>query len=155
MTVFELYSQRRKRETQTEPDVYRYDVFPPALRGQIEHIWNDAIGPYYQPSEYGFGREPEHNNRGWEAIHKIVCRERGVQALVRGGGGVNARADFVAAFYGEADVDKVLDLVEISFRYVRRIVGDMNEFERQNRGITCTPDEAIEELNYRLREAAV
>src|SRR5690348_1502551 len=155
MKVFPLYSQRLERAQQTEPDVFRYDELSRSLRGQIEHIMDDAIGPYYMPSRYAMGSAPPHNNMGWTHIHDILCRERGVRSLTPEDGHSNARDYCILYLRSEPEVDKVLDLIEMAFRYVDRVVGDMNEYERQRRGIDYPATTAIEELNYRFREAAV
>jgi hypothetical protein len=43
MSIYNLFSKRRKRESGEVPDVYTYEI-PANLRVQIIHIWGDALG---------------------------------------------------------------------------------------------------------------
>ncbi len=44
MAIFDLFSKRQKRLSGDHPDVYVYDKIPDALRVQIIHIWDYALG---------------------------------------------------------------------------------------------------------------
>ena len=50
---------------------------------------------------------------------------------------------------------EVLDLVEVSFRYIDRIARQFADFKRERCGITQGATSAIEELNERFRRAGV
>lgn len=153
MGIFETYSKRKaRREKAGQPDVYRYDVLPRELRIQIIHIWLSAIGPYVRPDPYGFERSPISNTH-WRNIHDIVAREIGVFHL----GDSSYEDPFTQCqqFFMKADIDKALDLIEISFRMIDRVIRDLEYYQRSNTKITQEPDEAIRELNHRFREHGV
>ena len=44
MSVFDLFSFRKRLAAGDTPDVFTYDELPEQLRVQIVHIWRDAIG---------------------------------------------------------------------------------------------------------------
>lgn len=153
MPIYDLFSRRKKRQEQTEPDVYQYDDLPDTLRAQIERIWDDTIGPYYDPQgSYGYSADPPHNNKAWRFIRDTVCREKGLRSLA---GRNQPKEDCVNYLLREADVDNLFDLIELSFRYIARIMGKMQDYERNRFGATQSPDDAVEELNFRFREAGV
>ncbi len=153
MSIFDIYSKRKKRTEQTEPDVYQYDKVPSTVRKQIEYIWDEAIGRYWAPrGSYMPLTPPSHNNEGWELIRHAVCRERGIETLA---GIPNAKNDCVGSLLGEKNIDQWLDVVEFSFTYIERVLGRRDEYERERLSVSLSPDDAIKELNYRLREAAV
>lgn len=151
MPVYETYSRRKKRLEQKEPDVYQYESIPETVRTQIRHIWDGAIGPYWEPHGYAFGSTPKNNNRGWNLIRDAVCREHGTLSLANE---KNPKKDCIAYLMREDDTDKLLDLIEFCFRYINLQKKEM-EYERLRLGIEQDPNDAINELNFRLREAAV
>jgi hypothetical protein len=68
--IYDLYSRRRRRDLQQEPDVYQYDEIPQALRNQILYIWDEAIGTV--------------NYDAWQVIQGITAREKGLLSLANG-----------------------------------------------------------------------
>ncbi len=137
---------------QTEPDVYQYDWIAPMLRAQIQHIWETAIGPYYEPRiSYSHTGSPPNNNEAWNFIRGILCRELGRLSLASED---NPKRDCISYLQDEKNIDNWLDLVEFSFRYIRTLVGK-GRLERDKLGIRQAPDDAIEELNFRFREARI
>ena len=52
-------------------------------------------------------------------------------------------------------VDKALDLIEFSFSYICKIIGDFSFHDRKNRGMKVPAGHAIDELNERFRRAGV
>jgi hypothetical protein len=153
MPVYEIYSRRKKRAEQTEPDVYRYDTVPGSLRAQIQHLWDTAIGPDYEPvGGYGLNVPPPHNNEGWNFIRDSVCREKGLLSLASH---KNPRRDCLAYLHGQENIDDVLDLIEFSFKYISLILSKGRDYDRRKLGMTQHPNDAIAELNFRFREAGV
>lgn len=149
MPVFETFSKRKKKLAMAGAvDVYTYDELPMTLRVQIIHIWREALGPYLVRSEYDFDRSPS-NNSAWEMIHDILCRELGRLSL---GNDFGTPKDNCEQFIQDASTDHALDLIEVSFRLVDRLIRKMPPHERQLCGVELNPDEAINELNERFRE---
>jgi hypothetical protein len=145
--VYDLYSRRRRRELQQEPDVYQYDEIPEVLRGQIAHIWTSAMGPskVYYPSDWV-------DNIHWTTVRKLLCRERGLESL--GGDLRNAKDDCLYYIKTEKNVDLWLDLVEISFDHISTRVPTLRSSATEAFKIEQAPDAAIAELNERFRLAA-
>jgi len=123
------------------PDVYQYDDVPQELRVQIIHIWRDAFGDI----EEVFGGNEA--GRSFEWLNNALCREYGLFKLT------NHQSNFfesVSNFLLQCDdTDRVIDVIELSFRLIDIIVREgPHKFYRN----TLSPDEAIEELNTRFRE---
>jgi hypothetical protein len=132
----DIYSKRGKKL----PDVYQYDAIPERLRVQIVHIWESAFG------KDGYSGQVEYNFKG---IEEILCREYGVFSLDDKNG--NKKQAVVQFLLRTVDIDRFLDVIELSFRMIDWVV-------RRNLHLyhnTQKPDEAIEELNYRFREHGV
>lgn len=142
MKVFDLFSKRQKRSRGEVPDVYQYNIIPAELRVQIVHIIRDA-----------FGDLDTHGNtarNSFKFIHEALCREYGVFSL-----GNQLDSDIEAVFYfllQTPEIDKVIDIVELTFRYIDRIV---REKQHQYKNRKILPDEAIAELNHRFQEHGV
>lgn len=132
--IYDLYSRRRRRDLQQEPDVYQYDEIPETLRNQILYIWNEAIG--------------KANDEAWQTIRGITAREKGLLTLARAD---EPRNDCVTYLLKQEKSDEWLDLIEISFRFIDRVAREYYSPERH--GITRAPDAAISELNDRFRLA--
>lgn len=149
MAVFDIFSKRQKRLRGEVPDIYTYDNLPQPLRVQIVHIIRDAFG-----TDKGIYN---HHNRpvaAFKFIHETICREYGVFSLGKG--------------YREADeecvlnhllqtpeVEKAMDVVELCFKYIDRIINkDLREYT-YNTDIKIKPEEAIIELNDRFKEHGI
>ena len=150
MSVFDLYSKRQKTLRGEVSDVYTYDNLPRPLRVQIIHIWRDTLGNENEYEGYGTGTA-----RAYRFIVQTLCREYGL-FLLPGTGNVYNRnhlselADFLLQ---EPDSEKVLDAIDLSFKYIDRMTRDWEFLHRNN--ATNFADAAIEELNTRFREHAV
>jgi hypothetical protein len=151
MAIFDLFSKRMKRERGETPDVFGYDDIPNPLRVQIVHIWKDALGNVEAYYDY-----PEQMAQAYENIVGILRREYGTFALIRG---QNRQVyepffELVNFLLSEKSVEKVLDVIEISFRY-------MDDHARENFYLGRGPKsdkivtEAIDELNQRFKEHGV
>ncbi|MEQ8767532.1 MAG: hypothetical protein RL885_26730 [Planctomycetota bacterium] len=140
MGIFDLYSKRRRRERGEIPDVYSYDEIPVEFRIQVVHILNDALGlEQYQPK----GLEIV------QTINKVLRREYGVFRLA--GEYDRDFEELVKFFLGSGDVEIAIDVIELNFRCIDRIVRNaMYEYQPKLR-----PDDAISELNGRFQEAAI
>lgn len=150
MSVLDPYSRRKKLAEEGAPDVFVYDRVPGILRAQVQHIWDDALGYYWAPRGFATS-SPSHNNRAWNFIRNQLCREKGVLSLANE---EDSREDLLGYIHREQDVDAWLDAIEMSFRYIDRILGKMPDYERKQLTIKQAPDDAIAELNTRFRYAA-
>ena len=151
MPVIDLYSYRKLVAEGGTPDVYDYDKFPHELRVQIIHIWRDAIGPYYPYQGREFRKRKE-NNAAWNFIHNAIAREHGLFDLGKERY-VNERCENY--FLIEESIDAALDLVEISFLCIEKLLAGIDEYDKENRGIKVSAEDAIAELNERFRRASV
>ena len=118
--------------------MYQYTDIPHALRVQIFHIWKSA-----------FGRSVNQNvSNLFQEINDLLCREYGVFELTTQHDYIfNKVKDFMLQ---SKETDKVLDVVEITFRCIDFIVRKQPyDYGSQK------PDEAIAELNARFREHGV
>ena len=148
MAIYETYSKRQKKiSTQGVPDPYRYDDFPKPLRVQIVNLLSFVIGEYYYYDSYG----DEHTNSdaasGWNCIHDTLAHEYGVFELASGAHTKEKCIKFIT----QADnVAACLDFVEVGFSLVQRIAIHYSGQGKVKEQRQC--EEAIQELNYRLRE---
>ena len=138
LAVSDLYSRRKQVAEGNVPDVYVYGELPGELRIQVVYIWREAVGL--------------DNPNGWSTIHNVVAREHGVMLLARGR---DARRQCEGFLRAERAVDRVLDIIEVSFRYIEIQFPRLRDYERQGLGITVTSKSAVEELNVRFRQAGV
>jgi hypothetical protein len=148
MPVYDIYSKRkRQQEKAGRPDIYKYDEIPEGLRNQVICIWRDAIGTKRADS-YDHSNEPPDSI--WIAIHDILCRELGLSSLGR-----KEDSPFTKCctfLLEESDIDKILSLIEISFRMIERICSKLDSYAKHRAEITQEPDDAIDELNTRFKE---
>lgn len=144
MAVFDLFSKRQKRLRGDVPDVYTYDQIPDHLRVQIVHIIRDAIGRDRYVSK-------AHN--AYNFLHKSLCREYGQFSL---GTGYNESDEecLLNFLLKEKVTDKVIDVIELSFKYIDKIIKADWEYSHQV-SVSTTPDKAIEELNQRFKEHGI
>lgn len=153
MAIFDLFSKRQKTLRGDVPDVYVYDNLPNALRVQIVHIWADALGSdenYYD--QYGCGPNVQ---SAYKFIVDTLCREYGMFQLP------TAEKHRVRMYINELanyllqvdDVEKQLDIVELSFRYIDRLTRKYDYLRKQN--VSESVDAAISELNVRFKEHGI
>ncbi|RJX36266.1 MAG: hypothetical protein C4531_00140 [Desulfurivibrio sp.] len=153
MAIFDLFSKRQKALRGDVPDVYTYDDLPNALRVQIVHIWTDVLGSdknYYD--QYGYGPNIQ---AAYKFIVDTLCREYGMFQLPtaekhRGRMYLNELANYLLQV---DDVEKQLDIVELSFRYIDRLTREFDYLGKRNASESV--DEAISELNARFKEHGI
>lgn len=141
--LLNLFSKRQRRLRGEVPDVYRYDELPQALRVQIIHIVEDGLGDDAYASD-------SKSERSYREMHNMLAREFGVFQL---GPHHDAKRNLFEAILKEQDVERVLDCVELTFRFVAALGNDYSYTyytkPRQK------PEDAISELNSRFREHGV
>ncbi|MBI1218836.1 MAG: hypothetical protein GC186_09840 [Rhodobacteraceae bacterium] len=144
MPVFDLYSKRRKRQIEKASDVFIYDEIPEPLRVQIVQMWDDAIGneaAYH--NQYDMG-----DTRGvYREIVTILRREYGVHQLSSAAS--DFRSELRQLFLTTNNIDRLLDIIELSFRAIDSVCRDWGD--RQS----TIADETLIELNVRFREHSV
>lgn len=151
MSIFDLFSKRQKQLRGEVPDVYTYDSIPQPLKVQIIHIWKDALGDEneYRDSYLGTGR-------AYKFIVDTLCREYGLFALPttsKSYGDRNYLGELANFLLQEEGAERVLDAVELSFRYIDRMTRRHEYRHKQN--ASKTADDAIEELNDRFKEHGI
>ena len=144
MPIYDLYSRRKRHETQSEPDVYQYDEIPEALHVQVQRIFEDSIGPYDLHSY-------RNNNEAWCFIREAISREIGKLTFA---GKRSPFDDCIAFLHSEQNVEQWLNLVEFGMRVIAAQT-NYDDYERDKRGITQPPQDAVKEFNFRFLEAGL
>lgn len=147
--ILDLFSKRKKKATGLgQIDVYQYDKVPARLRVQIQQIMVDSLGPQYETNSYAMHIQ-RHNPNAWNLIHKTLCRELGQHNL----GGRGMAIEQMLHFLETSDVDGFIDTVELCTKILFHSPKPMHDYQRHELGIKQPAEEAIEEINYRFREA--
>jgi hypothetical protein len=146
MAIVDVFSKRQKALREGVPDVYEYDLIPEALRVQIVHIMRDL-----------FGQRESYDSNGCVAafgeIEKLLCREYGLFRFPSDEDAYDEKADkrVMRFLVAEQNPERVLDVVEVSFRlFARRM---KTSFEWQSRLEVFKG--AVAELNARFREHGI
>jgi hypothetical protein len=149
--ILDLFSRRKKRlEKEGKQDIYQYDSLPQPFRVQVTHIWKDAIGPFSVDS-LGLGMESP-SNQIWKFIQESLCREKGLYSLSQlEAHPPNQCIDYLL----RSNTDDALDLIELSFRVIDRVVRQWNPWQIEQAKITQNPDDAIQELNERFQQHGI
>ena len=145
MAIIDLFSKRQKALRKEVPDVYSYDKVPPTLRVQVVHILRDLFGTRMQYDVNGC-------LVAFRTISATLCREYGVFRLSRKE--LRHVDDEVVDFLlNTAEHEQVLDVIELSFRFLAMTVGGSISWRG---GVS---DEQLEnarsELNARFREHGI
>jgi hypothetical protein len=148
MAIYETFSKRQKQLlNHGKPDVYRYDLFPEALRVQIRNLLVQNLGAYYTE-----GRRNDDAARRWSRIHETLSHEYGVFELAEGN---NVEAQCLNFFLECQEIDKCLDLVELGFIWIQELARQAAAWGGSYRNKVEQCEQAVKELNYRLREHSV
>jgi hypothetical protein len=149
MSVFEIFSKRRRELRGELPDVYTYDEIPQRLRVQIIHIWHDTIG-----TDRDYFNDYSGTRGVCEAIVEILCREYGVFTLIDPRGRErNYLSELRDFLLQEGDPERVLDAIELSFKFIDTVTREWDYLKRSNSSEQA--DDAVQELNARFRENGV
>lgn len=148
MTILDLFSKRQKKLRGDVPDVYVYDDLPQPLRIQIVHIWQDALG---ESEEY----YEEKVEQTYKLIVNALCREYGMFKLpsAKEYGNRHYLTELANFFLHETDVERAIDVVELTFRAIDRLTREWQYLRRKNSNKIA--DDAIDELNSRFKEHSV
>lgn len=156
MPVYDLFSRRQKNLRGEVPEVYVYDNIPDHLRVQIVHIWSNAIGDdgqYNDPFLYDIIGMPDSVSLAYNKIAKILCIEYGFRRLPGEKNPSNKYQEVVGFFLREKNVERVLDVVELSFQVIDEATRSFDYMGRDDASEIA--DDAIDELNIRFREHGV
>lgn len=147
MPIIDLFSKRQKQLRGEVPDIYRYDQIPYTLRVQIVHIIRDAVGEY----NYHGTDEP---SKVYQFIHDTLCREYGKFSLSEGYN--ESHQEQVSNFLLQTQsTEEVIDVIELSFKYIDRIIKMNYDQYTHYTTVKITPDDAITELNERFKENGI
>lgn len=150
MGTFDLFSKRQKKLRGDVPDVYTYDTIPQPLRVQVVHIWHDSLGSlndYHDRYKGAFG--------AYQFLVEGLCREYGLFRLngAKDYGDRDYHSELKNFLLQEVETEKVLDVIEFSFRAIDRLTRNYDYLNRQRASERA--DAAIEELNSRFQEHGV
>lgn len=147
MKIFEIYSKRTRKARGEAPNqnhrVEPSAEMPRELRVHILRIWDDAIG--LRP-------QPHRPNPLYGKIVRDLCTEYGLHELHQGGK-MSKREELREWFLAEPDLERCLDAIEVSFRVIDGVV--RKYYSDWYYLIDLKPDDAIAELNQRMKEAGV
>ena len=150
MKVYELFSKRQKRLRGEVPDIYQYEIIPQELRVQIVHIWRAVLKDAYSGDA----------QQVYESLHQKLSYEYGKFTLDQNGdsGYHRTRNDsyhvttVINFFLSTDDIERAIDVIELSFRFIDQ---DVRHSRHGYFRPSISPDDAINELNYRFREHGV
>lgn len=143
--IFELFSQRNSEKK--DIDVYEYENFPQEFRNQVFFIISDFFGLYeHVYSDYGA-------DKIWERIYDIYIRQKGIKRITTSERFYNKKRD-VEIFFYEAKSDDVLDFIDLTFQCIDKVLRNQSfhGYSSAHEGENEQADNAIKELNYRLRQ---
>ena len=150
MPIFDIFSKRQRKLRGDVPDTYRYDDIPETLRVQIFYIMRDVLRNTEQYADYSLPRVREL----YDSIADILCREYGIFRLPVDYSEIeNKMNDLLVFFLQEKNIERVLDVIEVSFGKVDTYTRSYDYLRKSNPSDDA--DRAIDELNRRFREHGV
>lgn len=141
MPITDLFSSRNAKDP---GDVWEYEGIPDKLRVQVYNLVRGALGSIDQYS-------PDHALGIYKFISKSVAHELGRHSLTARSNGYPA--DVLGCIQSEREILVWLDCVELSFRYIERIRGKLDDHGRAMADISIPAEDAVDELNERFRRA--
>lgn len=141
MSIFDLFSKRQKIQRGEIPDVYQYEEISNQFRIQIIHIIRDVIG-----SE----NSSEKANEVYEFVHQTLCKEYGRFYLTDQYS--DSSKDTFNFLLQENNYEYCLDVIETFFKVIDSYVRINLRYFYDSKQ---KPDEAIDELNFRFKEAGL
>ena len=130
--------------------MYTYDDLPPQLRVQIVHIWMDTLGTQNEASIC------EGPKKAYPDIVNTLCKEYGQYFLAAPQDPFAIRDYFlemVTFFEREQNVERALDVIELSFQAIDIETRQPRYLSRQNANKIA--DDAIATLNGCFREHGI
>ncbi|HHF0549130.1 STM4504/CBY_0614 family protein [Vibrio diabolicus] len=142
MAIYELYSTRNKAKY---PEVYQYTEVSDKLRTQVAQILVAAIGTrsscgYQTPSDEAYA-----------VIFNVLKREYGESSL---GGCYMGSASWLEKYLVDhTPTEEFIDVLELSCRLIDKHVRQNWANFTCNDNVSQKPDDALEELNERMKRA--
>lgn len=150
MPIFELYSKRLADSQRAgQSDVYQYDSIPSNLRVQFERIAIAALGKF---GAYGdrYLNQDENNNL-WSEIEKVFLHEKGLYRIADG----RLAGERVVGYMRVCGTEDWLDILDLTAHVLQIISEEPDMVLSQRWAANVTADNAVDEINYRLRQAGV
>ncbi len=141
----DIFSKRQKKLRGEISEVYVYNNLPNPLRYQIIYIWRDVFDSGSSTYEWKQKRE------NYRHIVNILRDEHGVPKIARPDitkPGIVDQTELENYILNEEDVEKAIDAVEVSFRYLERL-------KNSHRPNPLSFENAKNKLNYRFKEHGV
>ncbi len=150
MGIFDLFSKRQADAAKSgQIDVYQYVDIPSILRVQIHQIAIESIGLIGSPGDRVFKGDIENNV--WVNIERVYLREKGLDGIAH----ESFAGARVLSFMRRCSAEEWLDFFELIVLGIG-ISGDSNhQHFRQQWQVSITAANAVNEINYRLRQAGV
>jgi hypothetical protein len=149
MKIYELFSKRQADAARSgQADVYQYDKIPSSLRIQIDQIALEAIGLVGESAGY---RREVINNEWWAEIERLYRREKGLDDI----GTEEFAGERILGFMRECDTEEWLDLLEVISVAIGHVGQETAAGFRHRWQVKINTEDAIDEINYRLRQAGV
>ncbi len=169
---YELFSKRQQRRQGENPDPYQSETIPDELRVQVLYIWGKVWGKADYNNYFRTFQLSALARDAFNSIEMTLREEYGVLSLDGDDDPDEDGYDLYRAvrdfFRKTEDTDKVMDVIEVSFRYIDREIRDKfrvstpdeidKAFGISHREIPpngIPPDEAIDLLNRRFSEHGV
>ncbi|TRB08661.1 hypothetical protein EXN61_01650 [Agrobacterium tumefaciens] len=147
MAVVDLYSKRQRRIRGEVPDVYTYEQLPNSLRVQIGYIIKQGLNP---SNDLDAGKV----HSAFKFIVDTLRAEYGVHSLVDAiYRGCEPDFELLQFLSNEEDIDRCLDVVELSMRVVDKLTRTIDYC--YYRAYNENADEVIQDLNTRFKEHCV
>ncbi|WP_447753247.1 STM4504/CBY_0614 family protein [Sphingopyxis fribergensis] len=150
MAIFNLFSKRQADAAKSgSDDVYQYDVIPQPLRVQVQQIAVEAIGRVGFSGD-GFSRGDQENET-WVRIERLFLREKGLDSIAYG----DFAGTRILAFTRDCPTADWLDFLELISVGIAVMANDSSRLSREKWQVSTIGQAAIDEINYRMREAGV
>lgn len=150
MRIFDLFSKRQADAAKSGvADVYQYDDIPQNLRVQVKQIAIEAVG---RVGSHGDGIvTADEENSLWFQIERTYLREKGLEGIAHG----DFAGTRVLTFMRECPTADWLDFLELIALGVEIMASDEYGYKRQTWKVSTPGQAAVDEINYRLRQAGV
>ena len=146
--IVRLYSDRLKDAAKAgQEDVYQYENLPSKLRVQVRRVSAKALG---DASIYELGDTKPNEAAGF--IRETLCDAKGRDNL--GGDRQDPLADLL--YYIEhGDAEGFLDAIDVGATVLDHYIRQNQTEQRDRWGATLDASDAIDEINFRFRDAGV
>ena len=148
--MFDLFSKRQADVAKSGvADVYQYDEIPKNLRVQVGQIAIEAVGKVGSRGDHIMRGDEE--NGLWFQIERTYLREKGLEGIAHG----DFAGNRVLAFMRECPTADWLDFLELVALGTEVMASEKYRYQRQTWQVSTQGQAAIDEINYRLRQAGV